>query len=159
MEDMLNHKTRIKRFVQDKNYETINTTESGISVYYLNCNNCNIIISSKVIAIFFENCNNCNITIERCMTPLHALRCDNCHFTIKGGDIFQLDLCNRVLIDLSKGTSRMYYVVYCKTWDVWLNVTADGIYTCNLWNDYFGEQIRTSVHYNPDRVIFKTQRI
>ena len=157
MELLQRHHSGIKRLRENKSHECITETESGISLYYLNCNNCTISVPNKVVKIFFENCHNCYVIIKHCVTPIEVLRCEMTHFIVKGGNFIQLDLSKTILIDLINVVLD-FYVVYCKTWDIIVNIPVHNKHY-ELFNDYFGEQFRTDILFNLPEITFKTHRI
>jgi len=156
MEVLGRHKSGIKRMRKDKTNEILHEPETNISLYYLNCNNCTIVIPNKVIKIFFENCNNCNITISHCVTPIEILRTKLCHFTIDNCNLVQIDLSQLILIDLIN-INCDFFTVYCKTWDVIVNIQERQQHYV-LFNDYFGEQFVTGAMLIGDLVEFHTIR-
>jgi hypothetical protein len=157
MELLARHKSGIKRMRQNKTSEILHETESNISLYYLNCNHCTIIIPNKVIKIFFENCNNCTISISHSVTPIEILRMKSCHFTIDNCNLIQIDLSQSISIDLIN-INYDFYTVYCKTWDIIINIPNKQQHY-ELFNDYFGEQFVTGTMLQGDLIEFHTMRI
>lgn len=151
MEQLRKHRSKIQKFNENIQNENITETSYLSCLYYANCENTNFSIPNKVVKVFIENCKNCTFNIHHCISPIEIVNCDYLQVRIYNGNFIQIDLSKVVLIEIID-IKNDFFVVYCKVWDIIINL-PDKNKNYNLYNDYFGEQFKTSIFNTPIRFI------